>query len=64
VATQFAYGTTPNTYIDYYNGQFIPGNFSVSAIPEPSTWAMMLLGFIGMGFMAYRRKGNHSLRLA
>ena len=24
----------------------------VSAIPEPSTWAMMILGFAGLGFMA------------
>ena len=31
-----------------------------SAIPEPSTWAMMLLGFAGLGFAGYRasrRKG-------
>jgi PEP-CTERM motif-containing protein len=28
----------------------------VAAVPEPSTWAMMLLGFFGVGFMAYRRK--------
>jgi PEP-CTERM motif len=27
----------------------------VSAVPEPSTWAMMILGFCGLGFMAYRR---------
>ena len=27
-----------------------------SAVPEPSTWAMMILGFAGVGFMAYRRK--------
>jgi hypothetical protein len=27
----------------------------VSAVPEPSTWAMLLLGFAGIGFMAYRR---------
>jgi hypothetical protein len=26
------------------------------AVPEPSTWAMMILGFLGVGFMAYRRK--------
>ena len=26
-----------------------------SAVPEPSTWAMMLIGFAGLGFMAYRR---------
>jgi hypothetical protein len=25
------------------------------AVPEPSTWAMMLLGFAGIGFMAHRR---------
>lgn len=27
-----------------------------SAVPEPSTWAMMILGFCGVGFMAYRKK--------
>jgi PEP-CTERM motif len=26
-----------------------------STVPEPSTWAMMLLGFAGLGFAAYRR---------
>ena len=31
---------------------------SVAAVPEPSTWAMIMLGFAGIGFMAYRRKGN------
>jgi hypothetical protein len=30
----------------------------VSAVPEPSTWAMMLLGFAGVGFIAYRRKSK------
>jgi len=33
-------------------------NVSVAAVPEPSTWAMMILGFAGVGFMAYRRKQN------
>lgn len=28
----------------------------VTAIPEPSTWAMMILGFAGVAFMAYRRR--------
>ena len=27
-----------------------------AAVPEPSTWAMMLLGFVGLGFVGYRRK--------
>jgi Ice-binding-like/PEP-CTERM motif len=30
--------------------------FIGEAVPEPSTWAMLLLGFAGIGFMAYRRK--------
>jgi len=25
-----------------------------TAVPEPSTWAMMLLGFAGLGFAGYR----------
>jgi hypothetical protein len=34
-------------------------------IPEPSTWAMMILGFAGVGFMAYRRKrGGDALTAA
>jgi hypothetical protein len=35
-----------------------------SAVPEPSTWAMLILGFMGVGFMAYRRKGMSTFRLA
>jgi hypothetical protein len=33
-------------------------------VPEPSTWAMMILGFFGVGVMAYRRKSKHTLRFA
>ncbi len=33
----------------------------VVAVPEPSTWAMMLLGFAGIGFVAYRRKSKPAL---
>jgi hypothetical protein len=31
------------------------------AVPEPSTWAMLVLGFAGVGFMAYRRKSKPAL---
>jgi hypothetical protein len=34
-----------------------------AAVPEPSTWAMMILGFAGVGFMTYRRK-NSALHVA
>jgi hypothetical protein len=34
----------------------------VAAVPEPSTWAMMILGFAGIGFMNFfRRKSKPSL---
>jgi hypothetical protein len=39
-------------------------SFSTSAVPEPSTWAMMILGFAGVGFMAYRRKSKPALLAA
>jgi PEP-CTERM motif-containing protein len=36
---------------------------SVSAVPEPATWAMMLLGFASVGFMAYRRRTQNAFRI-
>jgi hypothetical protein len=33
-------------------------NSVTAPVPEPSTWAMMILGFIGLGFLAYRKKSN------
>ena len=33
------------------SGVFVVGG----AVPEPSTWAMMLLGFAGLGFTGYRK---------
>jgi hypothetical protein len=39
-------------------------NASVGAVPEPSTWAMMILGFAGVGFMAYRRKSKPAFMVA
>lgn len=29
---------------------------NVGAVPEPASWAMMILGFASVGFMAYRRR--------
>ncbi|WP_213772708.1 PEP-CTERM sorting domain-containing protein [Bradyrhizobium sp. dw_78] len=31
---------------------------TISAVPEASTWAMMILGFLGLGFLGYRRQTN------
>ena len=38
--------------------------FLTAAVPEPSTWAMMILGFLGVGFVAYRRKSGMASRIA
>ena len=32
----------------------VSGDFS-STVPEPSTWAMMLLGFVGLGYAGFRK---------
>jgi hypothetical protein len=42
-----------------YSITFSPG--VLSAVPEPSTWAMMILGFCGIGAMAYRRRKSPML---
>jgi hypothetical protein len=47
-------------------GKFLYGTVetaAVASVPEPSTWAMMILGFAGVGFMAYRRR-SHSQALS
>jgi hypothetical protein len=46
--------------------EFLPGALPTlqNGVPEPSTWAMMILGFCGVSLMAYRRKARPSFRLA
>jgi hypothetical protein len=41
-----------------------PDIANITAVPEPSTWAMMILGFAGIGFMAYHRKAKPALMAA
>jgi hypothetical protein len=60
--------TAPANAVDP-NGGFFPGVTTHTAdgaqhvvqtasIPEPSTWAMLMLGFAGLGFMAHRRRNR------
>jgi hypothetical protein len=46
------------------NSIAVSGQILVTAVPEASTWAMMILGFMGVGFLAYRRKNQFAFRLA
>ncbi len=65
-------GANCNTYA-YFDGihptafahSVIADAFLVAAAaPEPSTWAMMILGFAGVGFIAYRRNNKIALSAA
>jgi hypothetical protein len=49
-------------YASNYSLTFSAG--IANAVPEPSTWAMMILGFAGIGFMACRRKSKPALMAA
>jgi hypothetical protein len=62
-------GSGPYSITEEYIVTFGPGGGSASAtivvgVPETSTWAMMILGFLGVGFLAYRRKGAPNFRIA
>ena len=48
----------------YNPGDQITQGGITAAVPEPSTWAMMILGFAGVGFMAYRRRNHGAFRIA
>ena len=39
-------------------------NVSVTAIPEASTWAMLLAGFAGLGFAAFRKSNKAPVGIA
>jgi hypothetical protein len=44
----------------------VTGNFTfyVQAVPEPATWALMLLGFGGIGLSLHRRRKPALAQLA
>jgi hypothetical protein len=52
---------TPQYALYLSNAGVNPVDFVLTAeittsVPEPSTWAMLLIGFAGIGFMGYRRR--------
>jgi hypothetical protein len=46
-------GDSPITLTQFYDIG-TTGDFT-TAVPEPSTWAMMLFRFAGLGYASYRR---------
>jgi len=64
-ATTLPNGESFATYAGPEAGLRYGGVAFASAAPEPSTWAMLILGFAGIGYLAYRKKGKAaSFRLA
>jgi hypothetical protein len=49
-------GTQGGAYGTLVLETLIVNGGSVAAVPEPSTWAMLLIGFAAIGVMTYRRK--------
>jgi hypothetical protein len=42
---------------------FVDGS-AVTAVPEPGTWAMVILGFCGLGLLTYRRSNPATMNIA
>jgi hypothetical protein len=51
------YGDTPFEYVTNITLQ----EGSISAVPESSTWAMLLIGFAGIAFAGYRKRRQYTL---
>jgi hypothetical protein len=51
----FALGTTESPGVALFPTNTLSVSFSAFVVPEPSTWAMLLMGFAGLGFVGYRR---------
>jgi hypothetical protein len=60
------YNSKNGTVYDYIsaNLETLTVSEHVAAVPEPSTWAMMLLGFAGVSFAAYRKKKRGTFTMA
>jgi hypothetical protein len=55
--------TDPNVLSGQLPLDVTGGGPAIAAVPESSTWAMMLLGFAGVGAMTYRRR-KHTAALS
>jgi PEP-CTERM motif len=59
-ATELSLGINDDIYSDN-SGALTIGVTGVSGVPEPSTWAMIILGFAGLGFVGHRKSRSATL---
>lgn len=50
-------GSTDGPPVNRYDA----GTFMASAIPEPATWLMMIVGFIALGYFTYGRRNQFAV---
>jgi hypothetical protein len=50
----FSLSVVPGTLVGDLNPEDLALSVTTTAVPEPSTWAMMLAGFAGLAALAYR----------
>ena len=69
--TGLTYNLVGDTITIDWTGGTVAGNQQMQAVfnitggvPEPATWAMMLLGFAGMGFVMRRSERTRSIQIA
>jgi hypothetical protein len=53
-ATELSLGANDDIFADNSGGWEVTITGVTGAVPEPTTWAMMLLGFAGLGLAGYR----------
>jgi hypothetical protein len=58
--TSFTASSTANAFEFDMAG---PSVTQTSGVPEPSTWAMMLIGFAGLGYAAFHRRKDNTPRV-
>jgi hypothetical protein len=57
-------GLTPGTYVENWDAGATADSFTVivdggaSPVPEPASWVTMLIGFAGLGFVAFTRRAG------
>jgi hypothetical protein len=55
----FPVGVWANAFVHYDFDHYEVG--TAAAAPEPSTWAMLLIGFAGVGYMSVRRRNRYGI---